>query len=342
MFRRIFVQTSVPPEYRSNFLHLFFDIAWVGILSGSSVNFLSVYATRLGATGFQIGLLGSMGSVVSLLLAIPTGRWLERRATNKAVFWSSIAYRLFYFLWIPLPWILGKDAQVWALIVIALAMGIPVVPLSVGFNTLFAEAVPGEWRAYVAGIRNVLLAITFMISSLGSGYLLDHVSFPGGYQLLFAIGALSAMMSSLHLYFIKPVSAPALPAGQSAPAPARQVAAARDWRRALRLDIWRSPFGRVLFVLLLFHFTQYLPVPLFPLYNVNILKLTDAQIGLGTALFYLAFLFASTQLVRFSRKAGHHKVASYGMLALSFYPILLSFSHGVAPYLALQALGGNA
>ena len=64
-------------EYRQNFIHLYMDIGWFGVLSGSAVNFLSIYATRLGATGYQIGLLSSMAAAVSLILAIPAGRRLE-------------------------------------------------------------------------------------------------------------------------------------------------------------------------------------------------------------------------------------------------------------------------
>ena len=52
-----------------------------GVVSGSTINFLNVYATRLGATGYQIGLIGAMSAVVTLFLAIPAGRW---RRTSRA------------------------------------------------------------------------------------------------------------------------------------------------------------------------------------------------------------------------------------------------------------------
>jgi hypothetical protein len=55
IFSRIFKHNDIPKEYRSNFLHFYLDIGWFGVLSGSAVNFINVYATRLGATGFQIG-----------------------------------------------------------------------------------------------------------------------------------------------------------------------------------------------------------------------------------------------------------------------------------------------
>ena len=146
------------------------DIGWFGVLSGSSINFLNVYATRLGASGIQIGLLGAVSALVSLVLVIPAGRWLEKRAVGKTVFWTSVIYRIGFLLFVPLPWLFNAQGQIWALIALAFLMGAPLAALSVGFSTLFAEAVPNDWRAHVAGVRNVLLSITFMLSSLLSGY----------------------------------------------------------------------------------------------------------------------------------------------------------------------------
>ena len=80
-------------------------MGWFGILSGSSINFLNIYATRLGANGFQIGLLTAVGAVVSLTLAIPSGHWIEGRPIGKAVFWSSVLYRIGFLLFVPLPFV---------------------------------------------------------------------------------------------------------------------------------------------------------------------------------------------------------------------------------------------
>ena len=206
MINRLFRQTDIPKKYHSNFIHLYFDIGWFGILSGSAVNFLNVYAARLGATGLQIGFLAAASAVVNLLIAIPAASWIEKRNTNRAVFWSSIFYRLGYALWIPLPLISNPQLQIWALIAITFFMAIPLTPLGVGFNALFAESVPSNYRAHVAGIRNVVFAFTYMASSLLSGFLLENLSFISGYQIIFGIGFFGAAMSSLHLYFVRPLA----------------------------------------------------------------------------------------------------------------------------------------
>jgi MFS family permease len=341
MFKALFRQVDVPQKYRANFFHLYLDIGWFGVLSGSAVNFLNVYAARLGATGFQIGLIGAMSAIVNLAVAIPAGRWLEKRSIHKAVFWVSVFYRIGFLFWALIPFWFNPQGQIAGFILLAFLMGIPLTALSVGFNALFAEAVPVDWRAHVAGIRNVVLSVAFMASALGSGYLLDRFDFPINYQIVFLIGFIGAAMSSVHLYFVKPLNAPAI--DPTAPAPGAlpdQPPPRRDWRAILRIDIWKTPFRTTLLVMLGFHAAQFLAIPLFPLYMVNKLGLTDQNIGIGTSLFYLTVLIGSTQLARLVARAGHKQVTGWGVAGLSLYPILLSLSSNAIHFYALSILGG--
>jgi MFS family permease len=342
--RRYFNNPAIPQEYRRNFNHLYFDMVWFGILTGSAINFLNIYAARLGASGFQIGLLVAMPAMVSLFLSIPAGNWLQKRPVGKAVFWTAVLSRLGYFLWIPLPWLFGNQGQIWALTIITLVMGVPMCGFSVGFNALFAAAVPVEWRASVAGIRNVVQSLAFIIASFGTGYILDHMPFPLGYQVIFGIGFLSAAMSTFHLFFIQPRTAPIAAAAPEVK-PVRNLDEKdhlHNWQATLRLDIWRTPYRKILLVFLCFHLVQYLSHPLISLYTVNELHLTDANIGLGLALYYLTVLIGSTQLGRLEHKVGHQKLTGWGFIGTSIYPIALVLSHNVFQYYLLSIAGGFA
>jgi len=341
MFNRLFRQSAIPKEFHSNFLHLYFDIGWFGVLSGSTVNFLNIYATRIGATGFQIGLIGAMAAVVTLFLAIPAGRWLERQHINHAMFWTSVLYRIGFLAFVFLPWVFSEAGQINAIIALTFLMAIPLTPLGVGFNALFAEAVPSEYRAHVAGTRNVMLSVTFMLTSLLSGYLLDKIPFPIGYQVVFAIGFIGAAMSSFHLYFVRPL-------GMENPPPQPQLIAvtkpqndsSRTMTSLLRLDIWQTPFRTILLALFAFHFTQYLALPIFPLFNVRELNLTDNQIGIGTALFYLTVFLGSTQLRRIVHWIGNKHSTGWGVVGMALYPIFLAFSKNVWHFYLTSILGG--
>ena len=343
---RFFGLQDIPRQYRRNFTNLFLDMAWVGVLSGSTLAFLSIYAARLGASTFQVGLLGAMPAVVNLFFAIPTGQWLQSRAIGKAVFWTSVLYRFGYLCLVPLPWLFADQSQVWALILLALFMGIPGTALAVGFNALFAEAVPTAWRARVAGNRNVVLALVYVITTILCGVILNRMPFPTGYQVVFGIGFLGAAMSSFHLFFVKSLVIPLV--DQTQPKAGLEQAnphGLRDWiariqEKFLRVDLWKSPFRKVLLVLFFFHLSQFLTIPLFPIYFVNNIHLNDQQIGIGTAVFYLTVFLGSTQLARICHKLGTHKVTGVGAIAMSLYPILLSFSGTYLHYLVVSFIGG--
>lgn len=338
---RLFRQADIPPEYHSNFLHLYLDIAWFGVLSGSALNFLSIYAARLGATTLQIGLIGAMSAVVSLFLAIPAGRWLTKQHTGRAIFRTSVLYRIGFIPFIFLPQMFDDAGQIVAIIVITFLMAIPLTPLGVGFNALFAEAVPENYRAHVAGIRNAMLAVSFILASLVSGYILDTVSFPIGYQIVFGIGAFGAAMSSFHLYFVKPLQE-FNPALQTAPAPdpIKRTSPPRGLTSALRLDVLSSPFKKVLLAMLAFHFTHNVTTPVYPLYNVRVLHLNDDHIGIGFALYYLTMLIGSLQFQRIVHRLGHKKVTGLGVAGMALYPFLLAFTTQIWQYYAISLLGG--
>lgn len=340
----LFRQSDIPKKYRSNFTNLYLDIAWFGVLSGTAINFLNVYATRLGASGLQIGLLTAMSAVVNLFLAIPAGYWISKRHTGRAVFWSSVIFRIGYLFWIPLPRLFNAQGQIWALIVLTFLMAIPLTPLGVGFNALFAEAVPDQYRARVAGTRNVTFAIAYMLTSLIAGVILKNTAFPTGYQIIFVIGAFGAAMSSYHIYHVKPLQdetpAPPSPPTTDSPPSGQQADSPRGIKSILRLDIWRTHFKNVLLALFFFHFIHYLASPLYPLYNVRVLELNDSHLGNGTAFYYLSVLIASTQLGRIVHKYGHKKVTGWGVAGMASYPIMLAFAQNVWHFYALSFLGG--
>ena len=88
---------------RSNFNHLYGDVIWYGVLHGTAIAFLNVYAARLGATTFQIAFIASAPAVVNLLLSMPIARWLDQHPLRGPVYRSALYHRLPYFLLATLP-----------------------------------------------------------------------------------------------------------------------------------------------------------------------------------------------------------------------------------------------
>lgn len=355
-----FIQTSrtVPLEHRSIFWHLYLDIAWFGVVMGSSMAFAAVYAARLGADAFQVGLISAGPAVINLFFTLPFGRWLENRRISGVVFWSSVLHRLFYAFWVLLPLFLFAHAQVWMLILSILLMSIPGTVLAISFNTLFAEAVPPEWRGHVAGIRNTLLAAAVIVTSLGCGLILEKLPFPMGYQMVFGLGFLGAAMSSFHLWYVRPcLPGQATSNGRALGDLARPgvFRSVGDGLRAavglrylihgrrgplLRLEILKGSYGKVIGALFAFHLMQYAAIPLFPLYWVSKLDLSDQQISYTNMLFYLTVMLVSPQLGVLTDKLGNQRITALGAIIMSSYPALTAASQGLGLILVASVVGG--
>jgi len=186
-----------------------------------------------------------------------------------------------------------------------------------------------------------MLALTFMITSVISGTILDRVTFPIGYQIVFGIGVLGAAMSSFHLYFIKPLHGDSQPPpSQPQPDSVSEASPPEGISSTLRLDIWKTRFRNVLLALFAFHVAQYLALPIFPVYNVRVLRLSDDHIGIGTACFYLTVLIGSTQLRRFAHRIGNKNLTGWSVAGLAIYPFLLSISTKVWHFYGLSLIGG--
>ena len=309
-------QTPLSPQLRRNFLHLYLDILWVGVTSGSTIAFLGIYAARLGASSMQMAFLGAGPALVSLLMSLPVGRYLENRSLVRAAFLSAFLARLGYVALIFLPWLFVKSGQIWGSIGIILVMSIPATVLNISFNSLFAGVVPPEYRATVVGRRNAIVAAVTTVVAFGCGQILDRLSFPTNYQIVFGIGAAGALISCYHIIQIR------------LPGEAGDTSSQANRSALLRLDVLRGPFGVFMVAYLLFYIFMHVPAPLFALFNVNELHLTDGDIGIGNALMYIFMTAVSLVLHRISSHLGHRKLLVASSLFFGGYPLLLYFAHG--------------
>lgn len=348
-------------QLRSYFFHLYWDVAWYGILAGSSLAFVSVYITRLGAQSWQIGLLNAGPALVGLIFTLPAGRWLHHRPIGRAVVDTAIVHRASFLLWVLVPLLLPAAMQIWAFVLLTLIMTVPGTVLSVGFNALYAAAVPPEHRGRVAGIRNAMLAVTYVLTSLGCGYILTRLPLETGYAIVFALGFVGAVMSTVHISFLRKLSgregidpnAVRSALGDHAPAGSmrflglelRSSVALRVFARGklvLRPEILRTPYGLVVGALFFFHMAQYIPIALFPILWVNELAFSDQQISIGTALFHTTVLLGSLQLGRLTERKGNLWIMVTGIFGLSLYPLIGAYTNGMTLYLLASVVGGAA
>jgi predicted MFS family arabinose efflux permease len=211
----------------------------------------------------------------------------------------------------------------------------------------------------VVGVRNAAYALTSILVTLLCGWLLDTMIFPTGYQVVFFIGFIGAVMSSLHLWFVRPIDEYRRPGTGGRLGDWAQPGAMSMWQ-SLRTTVglrylvrtrplasrWFNPFReqayrKVLILVFAMHLTLFLAVPLFPLFLVNELQLSDQIIGLGNSIFYVALFLASTQLAKVTRSFGNRRTMALGILVISFYPVVLSQAQDASLYLFASVLGGT-
>lgn len=350
----------LPEELRRYFSHLYGDIAWMGVVAGSSQSFLGVYVARLGADPLQIGLINAGPALVGLLFTMPAGVWLRRRAVGRAVFWAAALTRIHFLLWALLPLLLPAAAQIWSYVAIVLLMTIPGTVLAVGFNAVYASAVPPEYRGRVAGTRNAVLSLVFIVTSLLSGLILERLPMTPGYVLIFSLGFLGAVMSTYHLWHLRQVSTEVDEPDKvrsslgdfTRPGDARSFSmnlrttvALRVFARSMNLfqvDVLRGSYGRIIAAFFAFHFAQYLPIPVFPIFWVDRVHFSDWEIGLATAGFHSTVLVGSLVFMQLTRHWGNRHLCAIGAILLSTYPFLTAVTTNLTLFVVTSLLGGAA
>jgi MFS family permease len=335
--RRLLRPAQVIPEvYQHNFKHLYFDVAWWGVLQGTILLFLSIYLARLGATPQQVGFFNAAPGLINMLLSLPAGQIGSRFSPWKATCWSAFITRSFYLLLVILPFFFSNLDQIWLIILISLVLNIPATMAVVMGNTFFAETVPADWRAQVVATRNAIVSAVTMLFSLISGQILDRVIFPIGYQIVFALGYIGGMVSIFHITRIRPYA----PAAQPVASQGLSLSAIRASLTGTRFDILHGKFGRVLLLMFLFHFALYSGFPLGPLYQVNVLGFNDQVISLGQAIFYVVLFLGSTQIARFTHRFGYRTMNAWGLMSIALSILLFIYSFSPWIYLLTMISGG--
>jgi MFS family permease len=350
------ISLPITAEQRRNYHYLYADIGWFGVLAGSTTAFLGIYLARIGANSLQVGLLSAGPAIINLFFSLPAGHWLENQPLIRQTFQSSVWQRLAYALLIPLPWLFAYTGQIWATVLLTLLMSIPGTVLAIAFNALFADLVPPEARAGVVGRRNAIFAIVVTLTTLAAGQILVRVNFPYNYQIIFLLGAVGALMSSYQLARLRKVgqTPPRVlrPLGDLAwPGTPRFIDSLRHppmlrlltrshGQSLLRLDLLRGSFGVFMLAYFLFYTFQYVPLPLFPLFYVNELKLSDAIISLGSAVFYIMMTLVSLRIHVLSDRIGNRWMLILGSLTFCIYPLILFFAHGADLFWLASLVGG--
>jgi hypothetical protein len=293
------------------------DSLFIGIVTASGT-FLPVFLLRLGASANDIGLLTALPALTAFVLAIPFGRWLQRRrnivpwySRLRLVAWSSYALMAATSAILPRAQAVPIMLAIWAL------ASLPSTAALVGFPMVMDGAAGPGGRFDLLGRRWAIAGLSTSVAVAIGGQFLNAVAFPMNFEILFfllSVAGVGSFLQSSRL--VIPDQVPA--AGTSAGPPRERI------RGLWRLVTANRPFTR--FELRSFVFTASigLSMPVLPLFYVHEMSAPDAWIGIigsaqsaGGVLGYLV----ARQLAR--RRGGAFTLLP-SLLALALAPAVLS------------------
>lgn len=310
------------PTQRQNFRNVQIDAVGIG-LAGAAAPFLPVFLTRLGATNFQVGLLTAMPALTGLLLALIVGRFLQTRP--NIIPWFGLGRFLVvlsYTLTGLAPFFIPEEYLVSVVILIWAWATIPQTIVNIAFSVVMNAVAGPEGRYDLMSRRWSILGLTTAITVAMVGQVLDYLSFPLNYQLVFiglSIGGLISYYYSSHLL---------LPDNPPLP-----QTASRSLRQRFKgyVDLIRSERPFVSFTTRQFIYAAgaSLAIPLFPLYYVREVQANDAWIGFINTAQTAVVLIGYYIWTRQSRKRGGRFVLLCTTFSLALYPALAALTQNV-------------
>jgi MFS family permease len=302
---------------KRNFRYVQIDAIGVSI-SNVAAPFLPVFLTRLGASNFQVGLLSSMPGITGLILAMPVGRFLQMR--TNIVPWYSLS-RLLVILCYALTGILTLSVSKEFVIVATLAIWafatIPQTALAVAFSVVMNAVAGPEGRYALLSRRWAIFGLTGVIGTFIVTRVIDLISFPLNYAIMFMVLSLGGFFS---YYFSRKIELPdqVPPLLPDIRSPRENL---RNYLQLLRENPAFLSFSTKRFV---YFSALVLSQPIMPLFLVREVDATDGQIGTVNMTFTLAMLVGYFLWPRVSRRRGGRSVLLTTTLAMAFYPALIA------------------
>ncbi len=320
-----------------NILYVTLDGIALGFTTAAST-FLSVFVIRLGASAFWVSLLTSLPAMVNLFLAMPMARFLERQQRIVPIFaWSRLLAHSAYVITGLVPFFLqGRLAGeaivvVWGLVAVLASLA------NLGFTLVMSRSVSRERRAMQMSSRWVAMGLSKMIVVALAGQVLARLPFPLNYQVIF-IASYSADLAAF--CFISRVQNP-----EQEPAAPRISAREPLWGR-FRAGVAEVLRARAFVAFSLarnvFVFGIDMIAPLIPIYWVQSLGASDAQVSYFNTAITAATLVGYGFWVRVKRQRGNRTVLLAAVLGRSLYPLLIALTRSPLVMIPVAAFNGLA
>lgn len=318
-------------EHNARLLEI--EMFWASLLSAAAA-FNSAYALRLGATNAEIGLLSSIPALLALLITIPSGQFLNRRAKRMPWVTATLALARIGYLLVALIPFFGfaqpGTAVVWTLILLTA----PASFFGVGWNSMLADVVPERARARLFAARNIILAVVVTAGTFLAGRWLAISHFPSNYQVMYLVGFAGAALSTLYIALMR------VPDSVVAPPSTQRITPAALLRGAVDAFRHQPDFTRIVGSTLAHGMGLWMIGPVYVLYYVRQLGASDGWIGANATIANLTPILGYYVWQRIVARRGENWVLRLTISLIGLYPILVGLTPNLTIILIWTALQG--
>lgn len=336
-FRPVRHRDTLPPltpEQARNVRLLYWEMALQGIVAAGATAYLSVFAVRLGASAFLVGLLNSLPALLLVVSAVPAGRYVAGQSNLKrVVVRSCTAFRASYLIIALVPWLFPSWAGAAIVLIWSLA-AIPTNLVEVSVTATLAEAVPPARRAQIISTRFAIHAVVAALTLPLIGRLLDTLPFPINYQIVFLGGFAAAMLGTWVLSRLH------IPEQVVQRERQRHVPTLHRLREGIAELRRHRAFALYLLSITVFRVGLAMPRPLWSLLWVNELHLSDGDISLAATVVYVFSIIGYFLWGQVAGRYGHGGVLIAATLGLGMYPLISSLARGLPTILVASCFGG--
>jgi MFS family permease len=290
----------------------------VAVIAANLVGpFVGIFAVKIGASNVQVALLSSLPALVSLVSLIPAAHLIDNCAMKKRITaLLMLANRFFWLVMAGIPF-LRPDWRAAVLVAVVALMNLPGASSGVAWQSFIARVIPPERRPAAIAARNRIMQVVGTVVVIAAGRALDVLSYPSGYQIVFALAfALALAEIWVFMRIEEPPPAPQPPAQPQPPAATgliREIFAQKRFVRfalaSLVLNIgWQSAW------------------PLFTLYQVKRLGATNLWISVLSLTNTLGILAGYYVWARLAERRGNLWALAMSGSFLFSVPLIYAFS----------------
>ena len=289
------------------------------LVANLATAFTSMFALRMGATDFQIGLISSLPPFFGLIVLLPGALATDRLKNKRSMVELSILILAISYLTVGLSPFLGS-LRIWAVVIAFALSNAPASLYNTSWQAYFSDVVAPELRNSFYALRTKAAFLTGAIVVLVTGLLLAYLprNDAGRIQLYQFFYLVAFLASFLQIRLIRRIS------GGDIPGPTSEVR--HRLPIAMRALLQSRPFLYFAGLSLLLYVGWQMSWPLFFIAQVRYLGADEAWISILSVSSSLLNLAVTGFWSRFIEKHGVRATLVIGVLGLSINPVIYALA----------------